>query len=61
MAEREAGPEALQLEYEALPGLHDEMLEPAGKTRAHWEPVVRSLAGARLRRAGAALGARAAA
>jgi uncharacterized circularly permuted ATP-grasp superfamily protein/uncharacterized alpha-E superfamily protein len=43
MAERDQGPEALQLDYEALPGLHDEMVEPAGKTRAHWEPVVRSL------------------
>ncbi|HVN39854.1 MAG TPA: circularly permuted type 2 ATP-grasp protein [Myxococcota bacterium] len=43
MTERGAGQEALQLDYEALTGLHDEMQEPAGKTRAHWEPVVRSL------------------
>jgi uncharacterized circularly permuted ATP-grasp superfamily protein/uncharacterized alpha-E superfamily protein len=43
VAEPEAGRERAQLEYEALPGLHDEMLESAGKVRAHWEPVVRSL------------------
>jgi uncharacterized circularly permuted ATP-grasp superfamily protein/uncharacterized alpha-E superfamily protein len=30
-------------DYEALAGLHDEMREAGGATRAHWDPLVRSL------------------
>ncbi len=31
--------------YERLPGLHDEMLDVSGEPRAHWAPLVSSLAG----------------
>jgi uncharacterized circularly permuted ATP-grasp superfamily protein/uncharacterized alpha-E superfamily protein len=43
VANEEADRIALPLDYDALPGLCDEMLESPGKTRAHWGPVVRSL------------------
>jgi hypothetical protein len=37
------GTDPLRLDYEALPGLHDEMLVETGRPRSPWDPLVQSL------------------